>query len=332
MKGYGVVFVDKGKVEYQEVTVPELGSRDIVIDVEHSWISIGTESSFLKGERIAGEVPYLEGDALPFPQINGYQKVGKIRALGDQVEGFQAGERVFATVSKVKGMAFSEGGHVSPAVTDVNQVWKIPDGMSPVAFAGLVLTQVGYNCGSRPPVKEGDQAVVIGDGLVGQWAAQTLIHRGAKVTVLGRHEDRLALLPDEAFTMNTSKNDASEQLSSLNPDLSIIVDTVGSLTAVYECLPYLRHNGHLVSAGFLGTDGRIDIQSLREKEVTLHNPSGWDNQRMNETIRGIEEGWLQTETLITHQFPAEQATEAWKLISDKNKPCLGVVLNWDRGL
>ncbi|MFH5183511.1 hypothetical protein ACHHV8_13305 [Paenibacillus sp. TAB 01] len=49
---------------------------------------------------------------------------------------------------------------------------------------------------------------------------------------------------------------------------------------------------------------------------------------MDRTLEGIHEGWLQTEALITHRFPVEHAEEAWRLISDKSRHCLGVVLDW----
>ena len=40
-------------------------------------------------------------------------------------------------------------------------VWRLPSGIDPVAFSGLVLTQVGYNCGARAPVKVGAGAIVL---------------------------------------------------------------------------------------------------------------------------------------------------------------------------
>src|SRR5436853_88935 len=81
----------------------------------------------------------------------------------------------------VSGCFFPTGGHVSPAVAHRSQVWKLPGSVEPLAAAGLVLTQVGYNCGMRPALQPGDAVVVLGDGLVGHWSAQTLQHRGARV-------------------------------------------------------------------------------------------------------------------------------------------------------
>jgi len=329
MMGKGVVFTEKLKVAYQDVNVPAPKEDEVVIAVEHSWISNGTESSFLRGERTDGETPFREGDPLPFPQVAGYQKVGRITAIGEAVTGFAIGERVFATISQVDGLFYSFGGHVSPAVTHVSQVWKLPAEADPVAYSGLVLTQVGYNCGMCPPVNAGDYAIVIGDGMVGQWAAQTLLHRGANVIVLGRHSDRLDLLPEGIRKVNTKVTSIKDALRDVKDAFTIIVDTVGSLNTVTELISLAQHGCHLVSAGFLGEDGRIDIQLLRTKRVTLYCPSGWSQEAMDETLLGIKDGWLQTISLITHQFPVEQAKDAWDVILDPKQNKLGVILNWN---
>ncbi|QHW30890.1 zinc-binding dehydrogenase [Paenibacillus rhizovicinus] len=331
MKAEAVVFDDRERVSFKHVEVPEPGEHDVVVEVEYSWISIGTESSYLRGERISGEVPYRPGDPWPFPQVAGYQKVGVATRVGSAVTHIRPGDRVFATVSRIEGMFFDYAGHVNPAVTDGRQVWKLPEGDVPaVAYAGAVLTQVGYNCGSRPPVERGDTAVVIGDGLVGQWAAQTLHARGAAVCMLGRREDRLRLAEAGGYArpLHTRAVDPAEELRSAGVSIGIVVDTVGSLETFRALQPLMKHDSHLVSAGYLGERGGIDIQTLREQEITLHTPSGWTTPRMDETIRGIAEGWLKTEPLITHRFPASEAAAAWQLITAKGSPCLGVILEW----
>lgn len=329
MKGYAVVFTDRMKVTYMEVEIPDPSEDEVVIDVELSWISNGTEGSFLRGERVGGDTPYDEGKRWPFPIVAGYQKVGRIRQVGSNVSHLKVGDRVFATVSRVSHMYDPHGGHVSPAVTSAGQVWKLPDDCQPDDFAGLVLTQVGYNCGMRAPVQTGTTAVVIGDGLVGQWTAQTLLHRGAQVVVLGRHSHRLELLSEQAQGINTRERAAIEEVNSRLPDgIDIIVDTVGDLATFYELFPLMKGSSHMVSAGFYGHEGKIDIQKLRYREMTLHAPAGWTTERMNQTLEGVVTGWLQTRKLITHRFPVQRAAEAWQVIQDRAIPSLGVVLDW----
>src|SRR5688572_13684121 len=76
MNAYAVVFTAPNQVEFCQVTCPEPGPGDVVVRLTHSWISNGTEGSFLRGERIAGDTPYRPGDPWPFPIVASYQKVG----------------------------------------------------------------------------------------------------------------------------------------------------------------------------------------------------------------------------------------------------------------
>jgi threonine dehydrogenase-like Zn-dependent dehydrogenase len=241
------------------------------------------------------------------------------------------GERVFAAMGKVSGMFAPTGGQLSLSVSPRSQVWKLPPDVDPLAYSGLVLTQVGYNCGSRPGLEIGQGAVVIGDGLVGHWAAQTLAWRGAVVVLVGRHDDRLAKFERGPLchTVNAKTGDWIEVVTNLLPDkVQVVVDTVGSTDSLVQMLPNMRRNGHLVSAGFYGEQDTVGLQSLRMAELTLDLVSGWTAPRMDRTLALITAGHLQTLPLITHRFPAQCAADAWQLIASKGNAVLGVILDW----
>jgi len=331
MDAKAVIFPDRLKVVFQDVTVPEPGPNDVVVDARFSWISNGTEGSFLRCERVNGETPYRPGDPWPFPIAAGYQSTGIVTHVGQNVTDVAVGEWVFGTIGRIEGMYEPAGGHISPKVMDRSQVWRLPEGISPVAASGLVLAQVGYNCGARPPAGIGSVALVIGDGLVGHWAAQTLHWRGATVILAGRHEDRLAHFSGglRKHRLNTRVTDVLSGTKGITPSgVDILVDTVGSIETIMACHPLMRHNGHIVSAGFHAGNSHMDVQKLRFGELTLHAPSGWEHKRMCETLALIAAGYLDTEGLITHRFPVERAADAWQLILEKTEPVLGVVLEW----
>jgi 3-hydroxyethyl bacteriochlorophyllide a dehydrogenase len=332
MEAQAVVATKPGHVALQTVTVPDPGPEDVVVRVQHSWISNGTDGSFVRGERIGGDTPRTEADPLPFPHVPGYQKVGVIVEVGSQVRDLQVGEVVFATVSRVEGMFYPTGGHLSPAVTHRSQIWPLPDGLTPEAASGLVLTQVGYNIGIRPPLQLDDAVVVIGDGLVGHWAAQTFQYRGARVLMLGKHADRLAHFEtaDEDRTVDITREDPLEAVRAWAPQgVQAVADTVGSIASLEALYPALRRNSHLVSAGFYGLQGRIDIQKMRDREMTLHAPAGWTKERMDATLELLRQGVFQTLPLITHRFPAARADAAFDLILTRREPFLGVLLDWE---
>lgn len=332
MQAQAAVAVQPCQVAFQTVQIPEPTAEEVVVRVHQSWISNGTEGSFVRGERIAGDTPRAETDPLPFPHVPGYQKVGVVEWVGRGVEEISVGEIVFATVSRVEGMFYGSGGHVSPAVTHRSQIWRLPAGLDPVAASGLVLTQVGYNMGVRPALQAGDRAVVIGDGMVGHWAAQTLQHRGARVMLLGKHDDRLARFDagDEDRIVNIAREEALDAVRAWAAEgVQVVADTVGSIPAIEALYPTMRHNSHLVSAGFYGPRGQIDIQKMRAREITLHTPAGWTKERMDATLALLARGVLKTRPLITHRFPAAQAAAAFDLILSRREPVLGVILDWE---
>ncbi|HSH09228.1 MAG TPA: zinc-binding dehydrogenase [Oceanipulchritudo sp.] len=333
MKSQAVVFTAPGKVEFQTIDCPDPGPDDVVVKVLHSWISNGTEGSYLRGERIAGDTPFRNGDAWPFPIVSGYQKIGIVESFGKNVTDLERGELVFAVCGNVSGMFESWGGHVNPSVTPRGQVFKLPFAPDPLAYAGLVLTQVGYNCGIRSPIKSGQAAIVVGDGLVGHWAAQTLAWRGAHVLMVGKHENRLRHFAGKPFqyTHNLSVNpDWIGAANALFPQrATVAVDTVGAANVMESFFHVLHRFGHAVSAGFYGTADQISLQPLRYGELSIDLVSGWQKDRMVETIRLIAAGYLETLPLITHHFPARKAAKAWELIESKSEPVLGVILDWD---
>lgn len=331
MKASAVVFTAPNTVEFQTVTCPDPGPRDAVVRVTHSWISNGTEGSFLRGERINGDTPKKPGDPEPFPIVAGYQKVGVVETVGSEISDLSPGETVFCIAGLVEGMFKPSGGQVSPSVTPRDAIWKLPSTPQPLAYAGLVLTQVGYNCGVRPPVNPGDWAVVLGDGMVGNWAAQMLAARRANVIVVGRHKDRLNLCQNLSGckTINEKEQNWEEAVRELaGEQVAVAVDTVGSPDLTEKVIGLMQRGGHIVSAGFCRGEDRISLQALRDRELSLDSVSGLTPPRMDETVKLIANGTLQTLPLITHHFPASRAADAWRLIQKRNEPVLGVILDW----
>jgi 2-desacetyl-2-hydroxyethyl bacteriochlorophyllide A dehydrogenase len=332
MKAHAVVFEDVRRVSFREIVVPDPGPNDVLLRTRFSLISNGTEGSFLRGERVEGDVPARPGDPLPFPQVTGYQKVGIVERA-PAGSGLEAGQWAHCTVSKVGLPDRPFGGHVSISVADVSQVYGLPKGLDPVEAAGLVLTQVGYNCGMRPVLKPGEPAVVLGDGMVGLWAAATLQHRGAAVTLVGKHAYRHRRFQpgrqDHVIDLGTHVDLETAVREACPSGIAALVDTVGCNDAIATLFEQFRRDSHVVSAGFLGTRGAIDIQMLRNRETTLHCPSGWTRERMERTLELLAAGVLRLTPLITHRLPAGQAAEAFRMILDKQDGVLGILLEWN---
>lgn len=330
-KALAIVNVAPNRVELQEVGVPDPGPDDVVVATRHSMISNGTERSVLAGERKYGRAAG-DPDAPPFPQVGGYQKVGVVEAAGGNVRGITVGDWVFAALGRVALREFPWAGHVAVSVTDQSQVLKLPAGLDPVAASGLVLTQVGYNHGSRPPVVPGVRAVVVGDGLVGLWSAETLQHRGAAVMLIGRHDERLRTFhpQGESRTVNAGDADVAAAVEEFSPGgAPIVIDTLTTTDALHASLRFLAYDGHIVAGGYyIEGDNLIDYQRLAVHEATLYTPSAWTRPRLERTLEWIVLGHLNVLNKITHRWSASRAVEAYELLVRKDRPFLAMVIDW----
>lgn len=335
MKTSAVVFTKENKVEYLEVTTPQMGENDVLVETEYSWISNGTEASFLRGDRTDGIQPWTPGMKKPFPLVPGYQKTGRIIDKGVRVKHLSIGQQVFVTKTKVVGMHLDFAGHIALGPAEADDVIALPDGHSTEIYSGLVLAQVGYNAGIRGDAEGGACVAVIGDGMVGLWAAQTLQARGFKVALVGRYDFRLNLFQTAQHDIRIHSRKDENWLKTLqhwaDGELSIVVDSVGNDVNAQvneKLLGMLSWGGHFVAAGHHGNHANIDMKLLTRSEITLHCPCGWTNQRLNLTMEWIRQGKLDTASLITHRFPAEQADQAWKQITEQRDSTLGVILKW----
>lgn len=334
MKTTAVVFEAPNQVGVREVGVPEPGPEEIVVDTITSWISPGTELSLLRGDRVYGDTAAGPGTPYSFPRVAGYQKVGRVTHVGERVSGLHPGQTVFATLGRVEGMFDGWGGQLGRSVCLPEHVFALPSGLDPEPFSGAVLTQVGYNAGSQGAIEPGDLAVVLGDGLVGLWTAQTLQLRGARVWLVGRHDDRLGRFQprdgDRAIRLDRSEP-LDALLDHLTEPVQVLVETIGSLRVLEMLTPRMKRDGHLVCTGFYGLDDAIHIPRIRSRELAVHTPAGWSRTRLEATIEMLGDGRLDAASMITHRLPVEQAEHGYRLLANREDNALGVLLRWSDG-
>jgi threonine dehydrogenase-like Zn-dependent dehydrogenase len=371
LKTLAIVFPAPGKVEIAEVELPPLGEGDVLVEIEYSAISVGTERWCLTGRLTVPDQP-----PLAFPHVPGYQAAGVVVETGRGVKGLKPGDRVFSrncrkpetlpgSIELRRSVRFQRpenflrpleaghpvrspgregskkpewfpgswwGGHVGHHVADEKDVIALPGAVSTREASCLLLAQVGYNGASKPPVRPGDTAVVIGEGLVGQFAAQALRARGAYVIMAGLVQSRLALArrysADEVF--DSAKGDFAAYVRGRRPKgVEIALETASSSETVRLAVDLLAYEGHLVLNGFYPPPhSTLDWHWLRTKEITAYCPNSRTRGRLERTLALVERGKMRVEELLTHEFLFDDAPAAYGLLLDPAAEYLGIVFRW----
>ena len=169
----------------------------------------------------------------------------------------------------------------------------------PLAAACQILEQV--------PIDPSDRVLVIGDGKLGLLCAQVLQRAGCRLTVLGRHREKLQILA--ARGIHTNQDPAS-----LSPGFDIVVEATGTpdgLTMARECV---RPRGTIVLKSTYHGQTTVDMTSLVIHEITV---VGSRCGPFPAALALLKAHAIDVQSLIHQRFPIERATEAFACAAQK---------------
>lgn len=332
-----------GRLAVIEQAIPELGPGEMLIEVEASVISAGTE---------LGGVRSKEG-ANPSDEkwrSFGYQNAGRIVRIGEGVAGFQVGQRVAC-------MGGEYAVHGTHAVAPVNLVTPLPDQLSFEEGAFIALAATALQAVRRAELQLGEYALVMGLGLVGQLTGQLAQLSGAHVLGADRFPLRMETARrsglERVIGADEPLGEAARQFTrGYGLDCTFIcfggdaTEPFKQAVAAMKQSPDTHPNGRIVIVGgasvthkFGAPLGNLDIRSSARTGPGYHDPEyergkgyprvfvPWDTKRNLEEIMGwIVSGKLNVRDLISHRVPLAQAPEACRTIIEEPEKTLGVVV------
>lgn len=328
-KARAVVSTEKGRVALLDVEIGEPGDWDLTVELEYSAISVGTESYVLSGDRY------------PRPYIPGYSPLGRVVKVGkNAMESYAVGDRVtYFQPNKPDHMIQNCGGHQSPALIDVNPerlrssnhyCVKVPDGLGSerAAFGGISsISCLGI---SLSRLNVGDKALVVGQGMIGQFAAQYLKLRGAEVAVADLHGKRLLLAAESGadYVIHSGQTDFVEEIRKIWPGgADIVVDTTGNDRIVEKAANALYFGGKFVLLGWV-KGKEFSLEAFHGRIFEALFPWGLEGPRIASSWRLMNWGALKIDHLITHRFQAHEAQTAYDLIFEAPDQYVGILLDW----
>ena len=322
MKARGVVFPAANQVEVWDIEIPEPGPDEVLVRVLYSGISIGTEGWILKNEY----------KGVTYPLVTGYQYGGVIESLGSAVSGLAKGDLVFGRHTKLLGdITPMSAGHVSRAVTPAKDLVKVPKGVGADEASLGVMPGVPWRGIQETGINEGDLVVVIGLGLVGQFACQLLRIKGARVIAVEplplRRE--LARRFGTEVVLDPAVDDIEARIRAEKPEgADVITDTSANAKAVNASFEWIRPRGRYCFQGYYAGLTCLDLYTPHVKQLRFFNPTNYEAPEL--MFKYATEGRLNIKGLITHRFSAEDAPKAYKLMIESPSEALGIVLDWTK--
>ena len=241
------------------------------------------------------------------PDLIGKRVVGEINAACRVCPVCQAGRLTHCPHRTTLGIDRRDGAFADFLTLPIENLYSLPDEITndqavftePLAAACQSLEQVS--------IHEADRVLVIGDGKLGLLCAQVLQRAGCRLTVLGRHPEKLQILADRGI--HTSQDPAS-----LSPGLDIVVEATGTVDGFKMACEYVRPRGTIVLKSTYYGQTAVDMTSLVVHEITV---VGSRCGPFPKAIELLKEHAVDVQSLIHKRFPIEQGTDAFEHAATK---------------
>lgn len=285
----------------------EPAETDLVVDVEWSGISTGTERLLW-----SGEMPPFPG--MGYPLVPGYEAVGRVTAAGGAGE--RVGERVFVPGARCFGEVRSLfGASASRLVVPASRAITVPDSLEDraVLLALAATAQHALAGGSTLP------DLIVGHGVLGRLAARLVLAAGGP--------------PPTVWEREPLRREGAVGYEVLDPardpwhDYSCVLDASGDPRLLDTLIARLSPGGEVVLAGFYAAPLSFSFPPAFMREARIRVAAQWQAPDMAAVAALVASGALSLDGLVSHRAPASDAPEAYATAFGE-AACLKMILDW----
>ncbi len=309
METLAVVLQEPKQLGLQRLTLPTPGDADIVVDVEWSGISTGTERLLW-----SGRMPHFPG--MGYPLVPGYESVGRVSWAGPSAT-IRVGERVFVPGANCYGAIRGLfGGTASRVVLPESRAIPVSEalGEQGILFA---LAATGYHAAFSDKGAPAD--LIIGHGVLGRLIARIVVASGApSPTVWEKNETRFG----GAVGYQVVDPDQDPRR-----DYRVICDVSGDSSILDVLMSRLAPGGEIILAGFYADRLSFSFPPAFMKEARMRVAAQWQKADLLAVKELVESGRLSFDGLITHRSTADGAPSAYR-VAFEDPACLKMVLDW----
>ena len=285
------------------------GEEDVVVDMEWSGISTGTERLLW-----TGRMPPFPG--LGYPLVPGYESVGRVIDVGAR-GGRQIGERVFVPGARcygdVRGLF---GGAAARVVVPGAKVTPIDERFGEegvlLALAGTAYHAIAAKGSAYPDL-------IVGHGVLGR--------------LIARLATLLAERPPVVWETNPGRAAGARGYAVVHPDADLrrdyraIYDVSGDSHILDSLVSRLAPGGEIVLAGFYSEPLAFAFPPAFMREARIRVAAEWREADMVAVKNLAESGDLELDGLITHRQVAADAAAAYRT-AFTDPACLKMILDW----
>ncbi|MCA0900581.1 L-threonine 3-dehydrogenase [Microbulbifer agarilyticus] len=324
-----------------DVEVPEPGHNDLLIKIRKTAIC-GTDMHIYNWDEWSQKT-------IPVPMVVGHEYVGEVVGMGQEVAGFNVGDRVSGEGHITCGHCRNcragrrhlcrntygvgvdrQGAFAEYLVIPALNAFKIPDNISDELasifdpFGNAVHTALSFDL-------VGEDVLITGAGPIGIMAAAVARHVGARhvvVTDINEYRLELAAKMGATRTVNVSKENLPDVMKDIGmtEGFDVGLEMSGVAVAFRDMLSAMNHGGKIAMLGIPPGEMAIDWSQVIFKGLVLKGIYGREMFETWYKMASLIQSGLDLSPIITHQFSVDQFQQGFDTMGSGESG--KVILNW----
>jgi L-idonate 5-dehydrogenase len=187
----------------------------------------------------------------------------------------------------------------------------LPDSIDLRTAALIEPASVAWHAVARAGDVAGKTALVVGSGPIGALAVAVLKRAGAsRITAVDMHDKPLDIAKAVGADQVITADDA-EAIAAVEAD--VVIESSGNHHGLASAIQGATRGGTVVMVGLLPTGPQPVLISLAiTRELELKGSFRF-NDEIDDVITALADGSLHIDPVITHEYPVEQALEAFNV-------------------
>lgn len=336
-----IVIRQPNELVIEERPIPQPAAGEVRVKIKLAGIC-GSDSHIYRGHN-----PFAK-----YPRVIGHEFFGVIDAIGEGVTDKAIGQRVsvdpviscghcypcsvgkpnVCTSLVVLGV-HRDGGFSEYAVVPAKNAWQVPDNVTDRHAVMIEPFTIAANVTGHVLPTDQDIALVYGAGPMGLTTIQVLkrVYRVKQVIVVDRIDERLEMAQRNGadWVINNSVVPLADTLKAEGVLPTLIIDAACHPSILQEAVTLASPAARIVLMGFSTEPSQVAQQGITGKELSIFS-SRLNANKFPVVIKWLEQGLINPEELITHQFAYQHVIDALELFENDRKRCCKVLLTFSQ--
>ena len=340
MKSLVKAKAEKG-IWLQDTPKPEVGHNDLLIKIRKTAIC-GTDMHIYNWDE-------WSQNTIPVPMVVGHEYVGEVVGMGQEVKGFEVGDRVSGEghitcghcrncragrvhlCRNTEGVGVNRpGAFAEYLVIPAFNAFKIPDNISDDLasifdpFGNAVHTALSFDL-------VGEDVLITGAGPIGIMAAAVAKHVGARhvvVTDMNPYRLELAKKMGATRTVDVSKENLQDVMDELgmSEGFDVGLEMSGVPVAFRDMLNKMNHGGKIAMLGIPPQDVAVDWNQVIFKGLVIKGIYGREMFETWYKMASLLQSGLDLSPIITHTFSIDDFQKGFDTMGSGHSG--KVILDW----